>query len=604
MLRNLADLSRASTHGGRRLLRRGERVASRVYAVIERFGLSENSILLIFAVIIGLASAGGVILFYQLIDVAYRALYRWTQEALPFSSLIAYRPLLTGLALILAHTVMRRFAPGETGLTVPDVQLRVARQGGDVPLKPTLVRTAASALTIGGGGSAGSEGPIAVLGAGIGSAISGLFRFAATRTTVLVAAGVAAGISAAFNAPLAGAFFALEEILGTLGAGAFPPVVVASVVAAVASRAVFGNHPAFPMPEEYGYVLAREVVFFYPLLGVVTGLAGAAFVRLHFKVGDAISRLRLNPTAVAGLGGLIVGTLVVLSGGLLLGQGHLAFDLRALTRLSWYVLAALAFAKMLSTSLTLQSGGSGGLFAPTLFVGGAVGMSFGALLQWLLPTRGLQVEPYALVGMGALVASALGAPLTGILLVFEITGDYAIMLPLMVTVAIAAVVARRIDRDTLYSGWLRRRGEHIAHGASQDVLGRLCVADAFERGAVRFAEGEPLPQLLERLVSGDQEIFPVVDEEGQFIGVVTVHDLARLARDEQAVRQLIVAGDLATASETILPEDSLIAAMRRMGQRGVAALPVVRPDGKLLGLLSRGHVLAAYDRELLDTAGR
>lgn len=602
MFRNLADLSQASTRGGRQLLGVSGRLARRVAGEIERLGLSENAILLLFAVVIGLLTAGGVILFYRLIDLAYVALYRWTQGVLPFRSLIAYRPLLTALALMLAHALMRRLAPGEQGLTVPDVQLRVARRGGDVPLRPTLVRTAASALTIGGGGSAGSEGPVAVLGAALGSATSRFFRFAAARTTVLVASGVAAGISAAFNAPLAGAFFALEEILGTLGAGAFPPVVVASVVAAVASRAVFGNHPAFPMPEEYGYVLAREVVLFYPLLGVVAGAAGAVFVRLYFGIGDSVARLRINGLIVAGIGGLLVGLMVTVSNGLLLGQGHLAFDLRALTQLSWYALAGLALAKMLATAVTLQAGGSGGLFAPALFVGGAVGASFGALLHALLGTKGIRVEPYALVGMGALIASALGAPLTGILLVFEITGDYAIMLPLMITVAVAGVVARRLERDTLYSGWLRRRGEHIAHGASQDVLGRLRVRDVYEARAVRFAENESLTRLLERLASGDQEIFPVVDETGHLLGVITVHDLARLGREEN-LGELLVAADLASASETVQPEDSLMAAMRRMGQRGVAALPVVGPDGVLRGLLSRGHVLAAYDRALLE-AGR
>ena len=570
---------------------------------IERLGLSENAILLLFAVVIGLLTSGGVILFYRLIDLAYVALYRWTQGVLPFRSLIAYRPLLSALALMLACALMRRFAPGETGLTVPDIQLRVARHGGEIPLRPTLVRTAASALTIGGGGSAGSEGPVAVLGAALGSGVSRFFRFAASRTTVLVAAGVAAGISAAFNAPLAGAFFALEEILGTLGSGAFPPVVVASVVAAVASRAVFGNHPAFPMPEEYGYALAREVVLFYPLLGVVAGLAGASFVRLHFGIGDLLARLRLNTLIVAGIAGLLVGLMVTVSGGLLLGQGHLAFDLRALTRLSWYALAALAFAKMLATSITLQGGGSGGLFAPALFVGGATGAAFGALLQGTLGTSGLRVEPYALVGMGALIASALGAPLTGILLVFEITGDYAIMLPLMVTVAIAGLVARRLERDTLYSGWLRRRGEHIAHGASQDVMGRLRVRDAFDPRPVRFREDEPLTRLLERLAHDDQEIYPVVDETGALLGVVTVHDLARLGREEKVMEGLVVAGDLAAESETVLPDDSLVAAMRRMGQRGVAALPVVSADGRLAGLLSRGNVLVAYDRALVE-AGR
>ncbi len=592
MFLNLARLRRGSTRAGRL-------VRAAVLQAFDRLALSESAILLAMAVVLGAATAGGVIVFYRLIDLSYQVLYRWTPEVLPLPTLLAYRPLLTGLALIVAAALMRWFARGETGLTVPDIQLRVARQGGRVPLRPTLVRTAASAITIGGGGSAGSEGPVAVLGAAFGSSLSRLLGFAASRTTVLVACGVAAGISAAFNAPLAGAFFALEEILGTLAVGAFPPVVVASVVAAVASRAVFGNHPAFPIPVEYGYALAREVVLFYPLLGVAVGVAGALFVRLYFGIGDRLAARRLPPMLVAGVGGMLVGTMAVLSGGLLLGQGHLAFDLSGMTRLAWYAIAGLAALKMLATAITLQSGGSGGLFAPSLFVGGAVGLSFGALMHTLFPHLALQPEPYALVGMGALVAAALGAPLTGILLVFEITGDYAIMLPLMVTVAISAIVARRLERDTLYSGWLRRRGERIEHGASRDLLGSMRVAEVYDAGVVSFAESETLTRMLERMSTGAQVCYPVVDEAGMLLGVVTVYDLANLARDEAVIRHLVVAGDLAGPLETVQPGDTLLAAMRRMGQRGFDAIPVVREDGKLVGLLTRAHMLAAYDRALM-----
>ena len=539
-----------------------------ILGIFERLGLSESSILLLVAVVIGIATAGGVIVFYRLIDLAYAVLYRWTPEVLPFPTLMAYRPLLTGLALIVAAAVMRWFGRGESGLTVPDVQLRVARHGGNVPLRPTLARTVASAFTIGGGGSAGSEGPVAVLGAALGSSISRMLRFAASRTTVLVACGVAAGISAAFNAPLAGAFFALEEILGTLAVGAFPPVVVASVVAAVGSRAVFGNHPAFPIPMAYGYALAREVVLFYPLLGVAVGIAGALFVRLYFGIGDQITKLKLPMGVLAGLGGVTVGLLVLLSDGLLLGKGHLSFDLVAMAHLAWYLLAGLALLKMVATAITLQAGGSGGLFAPSLFVGGAVGLSFGALVRVIFPGLGIQPEPYALVGMGALVAASLGAPLTGILLVFEITNDYAIMLPLMVTVAISAVVARRLEADTLYSGWLRRRGERIEHGADRDVLGSMRVADVYDPAVVSFAGSEPLSRMLERMATGEQLSYPVVEPDGRLVGVVTVQDLAALARDETTTRETVLASDVASDSETVLPGDSLLAAMRRMGQRG------------------------------------
>jgi CIC family chloride channel protein len=356
-----------------------------------------------------------------------------------------------------AWWLARRFAPGNDGPNVPDVQLAVARREGQIPARAAVVRTAASALTIGSGGSAGSEGPIAVLGAALGSRLGAIFRFDSSRVKVLVGAGAAAGISAAFNAPLAGAFFALEEILGSFRAASFSAVVISSVVAAVVSRAFFGNHPAFPIPTEYGYSLLREMVFFYPALGVLAGLVSALFVRVYFRTADITARLRIRPALLPWLGGAAVGGLIYLSGGLLVGYGHLAVRLEVFGRMAWWALALLALGKILATSLTLNSGGSGGVFTPSLYVGAATGGAFGVAIAGLFPQLHLTPEAYALVGMAALIAGTTDAPITGILIVFEMTNDYAIVLPLMLTTVISHFVARRFQPDSLYSGWLHRR---------------------------------------------------------------------------------------------------------------------------------------------------
>ena len=280
-----------------------------------RQGLSENAILLGFAVAIGVLTALGVILFYRAIDLAFAAFYRWSAVALPEAARLAYRPFVTGAGIALAWFAMRRLGGGHDGMNVPDVQLAVVRRGGNVPVRPALARTLASAITIGGGGSAGSEGPVVVLGATIGSWLGRAFRFTPERVSVFVGCASGAAISAAFNAPLAGAFFALEEILGSLSAASFSPVVVASVVAAVVSRAAFGNHPAFPIPEQYGYGSIGEVLLLYPSLGVVVGLVAVLYVRTYFAA-DRIgrwARQRFSPAAVAWISGALVGLLVWMS---------------------------------------------------------------------------------------------------------------------------------------------------------------------------------------------------------------------------------------------------------------------------------------------------
>ncbi len=565
--------------------------------------LSENAILLSFAVAIGLLAALGVIAFYRSIDLAYLLFYRWSTAALPTAARLGYRPVITGAGLALAWLVMRRIGRGHDGMNVPDVQLAVVRRGGDVPLRPALARTLASAITIGGGGSAGSEGPVVVLGAAIGSWLGRAFRFTPERVSVFVGCASGAAISAAFNAPLAGAFFALEEILGSLSVASFSPVVVASVVAAVVSRAAFGNHPAFPIPQQYGYGSIGEIVLFFPLLGVLAGFTSVAYVRTYFAA-DGIARwvrARLSPAVVAVAAGALVGVMVWASGGLLVGYGHLALHAPMFGRLAWYSLLALAAGKIVATAITLNGGGSGGVFTPSLYIGAATGGGFGVLLAHAFPHLGVSPEAYALVGMGALIGGATDAPITGMLLVFEMTDDYALVLPLMLTVVVAHAVARHLEPDSLYSGWLRRRGESIVHGADRDVLAGLRVRDAYESTPRLIEEAAPVGMLLRLLDAGEQPCFPVVDEARRLVGVITVTELGRVAADARDVGPLLRAADLAQPSEIVSPTDSLFDAVRQMGVRGVAALPVVeRAGGRVVGLITRGHIMTAYERRIAE----
>jgi CIC family chloride channel protein len=603
-LSRLPDPTRPARAAARLAVRRAGSIWDRFADWFNSLQLAENTILLGFATAIGLGAGLGVVAFYRLIDLAYWILYLTPAVYLTQQGILAYRPLLTGLGLYVAWVIMQGPGRRHDGLNVPDVQRSVAREGSRIPFQPVLAKTAASAVTLGAGGAAGSEGPVAVLGSAIGSWLGYLFRFDPARTKVLVGAGAAAGISAAFNAPLAGAFFALEEILGSLAVGAFPPVVVASVVAAVTSHVFLGNHPAFPIPEEYGYALQRELLIFYPFLGLLSGLVAALFVRIFFATEELNRRLSLPRWIHPILGGAIVGLMVLISKGLLVGHGHLAVHLDVFGRMSWSSLALLALGSMVATSITLSSGGSGGVFTPSLYVGAATGGAFGVALAGLFPGLHLRPEAYAVVGMGAVVAAATAAPITGILLVFEMTNDYEIVLPLMLATVIATVVARRIEPDSLYSGWLRRRGERIQHGTDRDLLAGLRVADAFDPAPAVVGEQAPLDQLLDHLGSGAGSDLPVVDEDRRLVGVITLADLSRLARERRPDQAPLVALDVASPAESVTPGDTLLEAVRRMGVRGTASIPVMdRATGHFLGLVSRAHVLALYERAAASASG-
>lgn len=568
---------------------------------------SENAVLLTFAVATGVLSALGVVGFYEGIDFAYTAFYRWPGLYLPRMTFLAYRPVITAAGFVLAWWIMYRFGRGHDGMNVPDVQRAVVRNGGDIPSRPAVARTLASAVTIGCGGSAGSEGPVVVFGAAIGSWLGRTFRFAPQRVVVLVGCATAAAISAAFNAPLAGAFFALEEVLGTLSGASFAPVVVSSVVAAVVSRSVLGNHPAFPVPHQYGYAGIGEILIGFPLLGLVTGVVSALFVRVYFATGSAAAgamrRWRFPDWTLPCIGGALVGILVFLSKGMLVGYGHLALHLDIFGRMAWYALLALGIGKIIVTALTLNTGGSGGVFTPSLYIGVAIGGGVGVLLNHLAPSLAAHPEVYGLVGMGAMIAGATGAPITGILLVFEMTDDYALVMPLMLTVVICHAVARRLEPDSLYSGWLRRRGESIEHGTDRDVLAGLYVRDAYEASPQTIAEETPVAALLQQLEPTEQSYFPVVDNGHRLVGIVTIAELGRLTQNPGVREGLVLAADVARPSDSVALHDSLLEAIRKMGVRGAGALPVVdRRTGRLLGLLNRSHVLEVYERSVRHAA--
>jgi CIC family chloride channel protein len=424
---------------------------------VQRDPATEDVVILGLAVLTGLLGALAAAAFYQLVALGNALLVRLPLRLLPPGFDWLYRPLLTGAAFALAAWLIRRLGAGYDGMNIPDVAAAVTSRSGRLPLRPAAAKTLASSVTIAGGGSAGSEGPIAVLGAVLGSQLAQRLRLRTQRTRVLVGAGAAAGISAAFNTPLAGAFFALEEILSSFSSVAFAPVVVSSITASLAAQALLGAHPAFSEPLDVGYRFYREILVFFPLLGLAAGVLSAAFIRLEDTLARRTWR-RVPRGLTPWLGGALVGVLVAGSGGLLASRGHIDVHLESLAALSWYMALLFAAGKVLATAVTLNTGGSGGVFAPSLFAGALLGSGIAGLLRLAFPELPIEVSAYAVVGMGAVLAAATGAPITGTLFVFELTRDYRLMLPLLLTVVVALAVRRSLVQDNLYSSWLRRTG--------------------------------------------------------------------------------------------------------------------------------------------------
>ncbi len=587
------------THGLQRLLRAGDRVRRRGTALLRLAArLDESTVLIGFAVAIGTAVGLAVILFYKLIDVAQAVALQTAARISGIGQVSIILVVFAGLGLALA--MVKYLARDSDGENVPDVMRAVAKRGGLIDAWPVAVKTAAAGVVIGAGGAVGAEGPVAVAGAALGSRFGSVFRSSGTRLSILVACGAAAGISAAFNAPIAGVFFSLEKILGTFNVGSFPPVLVSSVIAAAISRAAFGNSPVIDIPQEYSMGNPAQLAL-YALLGITTGVVAVLYTRGVYATSDGLRRVPNRWVQVA-IAAVVVGTLNIVFRADLWGKGHEVLTIGLIGQRPAYLLIALAFAKLTATAFALSAVRAGGVFTPALFIGATLGGGLAIAPAALFPSWGVQPEAFALAGMAGLVAGATHAPLTAIMIVFEMSGDYQLILPIMITAALAYITARRIYPHSIYSEWLERRGERIDYGRDVNVLERLTVRRVYNREPDTIAENAPLPDILRTLSRSAQTEFPVLDADGRLVGMMAYADIRTVLSQMDSLAPVLVAADIAHEdAERVTPSDSLRTALRRLGVHGSHAIPVVEPgdEGRLLGTVSRQEIFTAYDRALL-----
>jgi CIC family chloride channel protein len=582
-----------------KLVHAAGRVRRQVLALIQRAArLDESTVLIGFAVGIGLAVGVAVILFYRLIDLSQAVALSTADQLTWLGALDILAVVALGLGI--AYAIVKYGARDSDGENIPDVMRAVAKRGGHIPSLPVLAKTAAAGVLIGTGGNVGAEGPVAVAGAALGSRIGRVFRSGHNRLQLLVACGAAAGISAAFNAPIAGVFFALEKILGSFSVTAFAPVLVASVIAAVVSRAVFGSSPVIAIPTEYAMGASWELLL-YAALGITVGVVATFFTRAVYRSGDLLQR-RPNRWVQVAMAAVAIGALDILFRADLWGQGHESLDIGIIAeREPWYLIG-LSFAKLAAAAVAIAATRAGGVFTPALFIGATLGGGLARAAQVVFPEWVVQPEAFALAGMAGLVAGATHAPLTAIMMVFEMSGDYALILPIMVTTAIAYLTARRLFPTSIYSEWLRRRGERIGHGRDVGVLERVTVGEAYNARPFSVSEGATVQEIMHAIGETPQTEFPVVDADGRLVGVVTYSDLRTVLADRDRLAHILIAADIANLEiEPVTTVDSLRTALQRLGVHGSLTLPVVEPgDGRrLVGIISRSEILAAYDRELL-----
>jgi CIC family chloride channel protein len=597
--------------------------------MLDQLAPREGLVLLVMAVVVGVTTGLAAVLFIRLIAYIQFFFSGGGEKILPELGRLwlIVVPVIGGL---LVGPIIAKFAPEAKGHGVPEVMQALILKGGRIRPRVALAKIVTSALCIGTGGSAGREGPIVQVGSALGSSVGQWLGLSDERIKNLVACGAAAGIAATFNAPIAGVVFAIEVLLSEIQVTVFGNVVVSAVAASIVSQIFLGSRPAFEIP---GYVLHSPwEILLYVILGLLAALVGILFIRMLYYTEDVFERLPiplwLKPATGALLLGILaycypyVGTISYISAddmtlGLpivenyphIFGSGFLFLEEVLQGRAPFILLFLLIFLKPLATSFTLGSGNSGGVFAPSLFTGAMLGGSFGYVAMHLFPDLQIEIGAYALVGMAAVFSAAARAPLTSMLIVFEMSNDYRLILPLMTAGMIASTFAQWLHSDSIYSLKLTKRGIRFEQGKDLDIMQTVQVDEVMNKSPITMQREQSVADLFAAFQETHLGGFPVMTNETELYGMVTMQDMERtiqkmentLHRKEVNLKDLKV-WDVATPDPvTVFPDEPIWAAIRKMTPRDLARLPVVarKNPKQFVGVISRSDIVRAYNVGLM-----
>ncbi len=570
-------------------------------ARFERAKMTEHLFMILVAIVIGILAGFSAILIRWLIKTISNISFSGPGSLL--ENIIAapwyWKLLIPFIGGLIVGPIIYFFAPEAKGHGVPEVMEAILLKGGNIRPRVAVIKAIASAISIGTGGSVGREGPIIQIGSSLGSTVGQFFRVPTRRLKTLVGCGAAAGIAAAFNAPIAGALFAVEIILMDFAVAQFSPIVISSVMATVISHSYEGKFSAFHVPP-YQYVSPYEIAFYF-VLGAITGLAAYLFIKLLYFSEDYFdNRLKLPGYLKPALGGIGVGLIAIFTPNVM-GVGYGSINLALHGQLLWYMAIILLFTKILATSVTLGSGGSGGIFAPSLFMGAMVGLSFGAIVHNYFPSITAEPGAYALVAMGGLVAGTTRAPITAIIIVFELTNDYQIVLPLMVTCIISMIVSSKLTRESIYTLKLVLRNIGIKEGTEINIMESIFVKDVYTKEFTWINSDDNFNLIVNKVIQGRGREFPVLDSQKNLIGIITVDMIKDFLFETDTLGNVLIATDILSQDfVTVTPTDNCQTAIERMRSKDHETIPVLENENsrKVIGVIRLKDIQEAYNKEV------
>ncbi len=506
---------------------------------------------------------------------------------------------ISGMVLLIPLAIL---FPGEIyGYGFTKFLRKVNIRGGSMKFRKNILKIISCSLTIGTGNSAGVEGPIAQVGGALGSLVGKIFRISAERMKIYTAAGCAAGVAAMFNAPIAGVFFAAEIVLlGTYEIASFSVLVISSAMATVVSRSYYGENPAFPIPE-FHLVNPLAEIPLYLVLGLIMGLIAVLHISVFYAVRDRFVAWKINTHLKPIIGAFILGVIAMLFPQIMGDGYHYIKEVLAGDSVLW-LMFLLIFLKIFVTAVTLGAGGSGGVFAPALFIGAVIGGAYGSVVHQLFPGVTASSGAYAAVGLGGFLAATTHAPLTAIFLLFEMTGDHLIIIPIMLVSIIGAVVAAKLNADSIDTVDFTREGIDIHEGRETAVMKSIKVGRIITEDVDLISENANADQLLQIFsMAKDSFYFPVVDDSGKMSGIISLQDVKTVLHDLELRRNATVGSVCGRKVVFLTPDDNLYTAMTIFDRRGFDEIPVVESAEEkwVVGMLKRRDVIAAYNQEVI-----
>ncbi|MBS2018362.1 MAG: chloride channel protein [Deltaproteobacteria bacterium] len=583
--------------------RRSPRLAAlrtRVLVAAVRLVPTEAQRLLVLTAAIGVVCGLVAVAFHEAIRIAESNLISRAVEGRG-PGWIAWTLALPTLGGLVVGVLLAKLFPNARGSGIPQVKATFAGKASRVRLRDSVAKFFLSTMQIGSGASLGREGPTVQICAGIATALGRLARVSPQAQRRLLPVGVAAGVAAAFNAPIAAVTFTIEEIVGKLDEAVLSGVILAAALAAVIERSILGEHPVFDVPGHYGLDDARSLAL-YAALGIAAAVVSVVFTDLLLGLRMRFRKLaRVPEWARPALGGLVTGALavgVISATGTtgVTGGGYSSLRLALSGDLGLRVMLLLCVAKILATSFSYSSGGAGGIFAPTLFIGAMLGGAFGSLDMWLFGHPPSTLGAFALVGMGAVFSGTIRAPMTSVLIIVEMTSGYGLILPLMIANMSAYLLARRVRPSTIYEALLAQDGITFEKGYLVEALERMTLSDLVvrDRPFVSFEPSASASDVLRRTSEPSwQDVFPVLDEDARMVGVITNEELRILAAEPE-LGLIVNAADLMRPPVGVAHDEALRKAFETMRVEGIRELPVLDADRRIIGFIDEGALAHAY----------